>query len=142
MPQPISGFAADLDGEDLRGVTLGGAGAGSGVAHASLEAHGSAVEKVERMDVLPWFVFEAIDVGWEGGAGAERLNAEFMLDAGEVMFLVDGAGVESEKSKRSFRPEVAVGFVARDPVPVAELKSPKPPEELSVGCGCWAGGLD
>lgn len=102
------------------------------MAHASLEPHGSTVGKEGRLDVLPWFMFEASDAGWEGGAGAERLNAEFMLDEGEVMLLVDGAEVASEKSNRSFRPEVAVDFAARDPVPGAEPKSPKPLEELRV----------
>lgn len=140
LPQPNSGFAADLEGEDLILDALEAAGA-SDVAHASLEAHGSTVEKDDRPDVLPWLVCVAIDAGWEGGAGAERLNAEFMLDGGEVMLLVEGAGVDSEKSNRSFRPEVVVDFGARDPVPGAELKSPKPLEELTVRCTCCAGGL-
>lgn len=130
-----------MGGEGLKAVALGTAGAGSGVAHASLEPHGSAVEKVEREDVWPWFVGAAIDVGWDEGVGEERLNAEFMFDGGEAMVLVEGAGVDSEKSNRSFRPEVAADLVAREPVPGAELKSPKPLEELGVGWACGAGGL-
>lgn len=140
LPQPNSGFAADLEGEDLILDALGPAGT-SGVDHASLEAHGSTVEKVESPDVLPWRVCVAIDAGWEGGAGAERLNAEFMLDGAAVMLLVEGAAAESEKSNMSFRPEVVVDFGARGPVPGVELKSPKPLEELTVRCTCCAGGL-
>ena len=141
LAQPVSDLTADFEGENAIVVALGAEEAGSGVAHASLEAHGSAVEKVENPDVSLWATLEDIDAGG-GGIGAERLNAEFMLDGGGLMLLVGGAAVVSEKSNRSFKPEVAVDFVPRDLVSDAELKAPKPLEELRVRCACGAGGLD
>ena len=83
---------------------------GSGVAQASLEPHGSALERLEN--AFCWDVVEAVGLGGprEVRAGLDRLNAELMLD--EVVGAAFGnvsCGVVSVKSKR-LRLEVDVGF--------------------------------
>ena len=121
---------ADLIVEVLGTETEGAAG--SGVAQASLEPQGSATEKVEKPVVAPSFMPEEVGAGCKGAAGAERLNAELVFEGVESLLLGAVAGVDSEKSKRSFIPELVIGFVVCAPVLDAELKSPNPLEELSV----------
>ncbi len=106
--------------------------AGSGVAHASFEPQGSIVEKFERPDVLAWLVLAIIGAGCAEGAGVERLNAELMVLGGAMAVLGPDTGFDSDKSKRSFMPELVVDFVVNGEAPDPELMSPNPLVELSV----------
>lgn len=80
--------AESFEGRDTAGgLAVGafaGTGAGSGVAHASLEPHASVSAKPEN-ELL---TFDgAIGAGLAcGGAGAERLNAELRLIEGAEAF--------------------------------------------------------
>lgn len=132
LPHPKSVVAADAVGGDLMADALGTAGAGSGVAHASLEPQGSAFEKPERPAIFPWVMLTIVGAGCEGGVRAERLNAEFTFIGCELLLVGASAGEDSEKLNRSSMPELEVVFVATGGAPDAELKSPKPLEELSV----------
>ena len=80
-------------------------GVGSGVAHTSPEPQASMLEKPDEVLVRGgWAGAEGLWSDCEGAAGAERLNAELMLDgrAGAGAGAFCGAGVDrSEKSKRS-----------------------------------------
>lgn len=83
---------------------------GSGVAQASLEPQGSALERLAN--AFCWEVVEVAAFGgpWEVKAGLDRLNAELMLD--EVVGAAFGfvsCRVVSVKSKR-LKLEVDVGF--------------------------------
>lgn len=83
---------------------------GSGVAQASLEPHGSAVERLENAFCCDVAEVAGFGGPWEVRAGLERLNAEFMLDevAGAAFGNVS-CEIVSAKSKR-VRLEVDVGF--------------------------------
>lgn len=84
---------------------------GSGVAQASLDAQGSAVEKPEKAAGAGGTNFEG---AWEGAAGAERLNAELTSEEaweGLLVGLDSLVGGGSEKSKRSFKSDAAGAFV-------------------------------
>lgn len=106
---------------------------GSGVAQASLEAQGSAVEKFENALEARGADFEG---AWEA-VGAERLKAEFRAEEGAGGLLVGVGpfvGGGSEKSKSSFRfdPPGRLGGAAV--LGGLKLRSPKP-NEIGLGFG-------
>lgn len=71
-PSAKSDEGAETGGD----LTVGalGVGAGSGVAHASFEPHGSALEKPEKVLLV---VDDGFDIGFGGGAvGADRLKVD------------------------------------------------------------------
>ena len=113
LPQAEKSVDTGMDG--FRGAGLGfGAlvvAEGSGVAHASLEPHGSSLfEKLENaLVVAVWADAAGFGAACEGAAGAERLKAELILADGAVAgvgawgfleVVMGGAG--SENPKRSF----------------------------------------
>lgn len=110
-PHPKSVAGAEAMGWDLRGLGCAAEveGVGSGVAQALLEAQGSVVVgKLEKADGGFWG-------GWDGGAGAERLNTEGKVGAvagvgagGAVR--VAGGEEEEEKSNMSFSALPAAGL--------------------------------
>ena len=138
--------------EALTGGAGSGAGAvlvvvGSGVAHASLDPQASIFEKPEDVLVAGTGADGVgLAASCDGGAGAERLNAELMLEAGtdvDDFWKVGAAGwgtgadeVSLSKSKRSFDglgaglEEVGAGLDAK-------LKSPK--SLLAIGSGLEVG---
>ena len=79
-------------------------------------------------------------VGSDGGVGAERLNAEFRFGTGVGTgaggTVRDAAGGEEEKSNMSFNPFTAAGLDMRGDMLGAELKPPKPLDELNVRWTC------
>jgi len=114
------------------GLGLGGAvGVGSGVAHASLEPQASMLLKP---DVVVLAGATGFCAGREGAAGAERLNAELMVeegaDAGGFCGVGAGCGAlaggdGSEKSNRSLEALVVEGLDGAGADDDAKLKSPK-----------------
>lgn len=123
-PSAKSEEGAEIDG----GLTVGalGAGAGSGVAHASFEPHASALEKPEKILLV---VDDGFDAGLGGGAvGADRLKADWRLIDGDDGFWEAGAGVGADKlerPKRSVEALPAEAFGAALGGLAAKLKSPK-----------------
>lgn len=103
---------------------------GSDEAQASLEAHGSAVEKPESVLLLT-VEGAAFCVACRAGLGAERLKAEFVFKTGAAgIWGADSFGGASEKPNRSFRLELRddfeiVGDFAEEALKSALLK----PEE-------------
>lgn len=109
-----------------------------GVAQASVEPQASMFEKPEKPDVAAG---AGAGFGWDGGAGEERLKAEFIDAGGDVTVGLGAAVVVDEgieRSKRSPMPDevLAAGLDtgAEGVDDVNEEKSPKPLEELKVRC--------
>lgn len=141
-PQDEKSFVVVIVGDP---VSIFGfeAGAGSGVAQASFEPHGSSLEKPENALELTGATGADLAAGCENGAGAERLNAELRLEGGgfEEIGACDVKGFE--KSNRLLDAALLGCFVSGAIVFDAKLKSPSPfdaPGVCSglVGCtGCF-----
>lgn len=117
--------------------------AGSGVAQASFEPHGSSLESPKKALELAGATGADLAAGCENGAGAERLNAEFRFEAGCFEGLVGCEGKGSEKPKRSLDAVLVDCFVI-GAVFDAKLKSPRPFDAPGVCSGFvdCAGGFD
>ena len=122
---------------------------GSGVAQASLEPQASALEK-------PGSAFEVAEEGvtvglvllWDGGAGADRLNADFISDDGTgtdetagsagagAFWEVRVGSMGSAKSNRSFEAVADAGLVGAAALVDAKLKSPKSFAASEDGFAC------
>lgn len=108
--------------------------AGSGVAQASFEPHGSSLERPEKALELVGATGADLAAGCENGAGAERLNAEFMFEAGCFEGIVGCESEGSDKSKRSVEVVLVDCFVI-GAVSDAKLKSPRPFDAAGVFSG-------
>lgn len=119
--------------------------AGSGLAQALFEPQGSSLAKPEKVLELAGASEADLAAGWEGGAGADRLNAELRLMEGAAGLegMADRDGKGSEKSNRLLEALFVDGFVV-GVVVLAKSKSPRLFDALDVrsDSDVWAGGFE
>ena len=139
-PHPKSFAAAETAGGGFVVFGFGAMAVGSGVAHASFEPHASTLENPDKDGALVWVGGADFGTECKGAAGADRLNAD--LTSEEILegigaFVGSGECEELEKLNESFESPFA-GLGTMNVGLGAELKSPKPLEELKIRCACGA----